>query len=107
LIQSFERAMLPIEFAKSEGQIALDLAAVLDGADVLMGAHARVTIVDEGPGQVPGAMEIAIPRATLFNDANIRVQMAEAHGKLGVFTTEVQAPSITAQHEPGMEMVEL
>ncbi len=107
LLQAFERSVPPIEFAKSEGQIALDLAAVLGGAAVLMGAHARVAIVDEGPGQVPGAIEEALPRQMLFDAAGIREQMADAHSELGVFTTDVRIAPKSGKHEPDMEMVEL
>lgn len=107
MLQAFERSIPPIEFAKSEGQIALDLLAVLEGVSVLLGANARVEIVDEGPGQVPTAVEVALPRATLFNAANIRLQMAETFASLGVFTTEVMMPATHAKHEPDVEMVEL
>ncbi|MCB1282436.1 MAG: molybdopterin-dependent oxidoreductase, partial [Salinibacterium sp.] len=107
VLQAFERSVPPIEFAKSEGQIALDLVAVLGGADVLMGAQARVEVVDEGPGQVPGAIEVALPRGTLFNAADVRSLMAEASADLGAFVMDVQLPAVSAKHEPDMEMVEL
>ncbi len=106
-LQAFERAVPPIEFAKSEGQLALDLASVLEGVTIARGAHAEVAIVDEGPGQVPGAVEIALPRATLFNAANMRAEMVSAHDALSVFATDVEHPVVEAQQEPDMEMVEL
>jgi len=76
-LQAFERAIAPIDFCKSESQIALDLIAW----------HA-----DEPP--------------KMFNPANVRMQMADRHG-LSEFTTDVHLPAGEAKVESDMQVVEL
>ncbi|MEM7709710.1 MAG: molybdopterin-dependent oxidoreductase, partial [Pseudomonadota bacterium] len=109
LLQTFEQAIPVVTNAKSEGQIAADMTALLKGRELDRPStnYAQV-IVDEGPGQVPGATDvISIPRATLFNPANTRQEMAENHPALEVFTTDVRTPKTEAVRETDMEMVEL
>ena len=69
-------------------------------------ASGVVEVIDEGPGQVPAAVTVAVPRATLFNAAAIRQRLAEEAG-LAAFATEVRMPVVAAGHRPGVEMVEL
>ena len=108
-LQAFEQAIPTQHGSKSEGQIAWDLLAVLNGHEFerpLTGYNEYM--VDEGPGQVPGATSAAAtPRATLFNAADIRRQMAESNGGLGVFLTDVSMPAAAPKREPDMEMVDL
>lgn len=106
VLQAFEQAIPPIQMAKSEGQIALDLIAEATGSpDAQPGT--RLVVVDEQPGAVPASTEVARPRAGLFNAANVRQEMAAKHEKLGVFVSEVKLPSLEEEAEWDMEMVEL
>jgi len=75
-LQSFERAIEPLDYCKSESQIALDLLAVFAGSS---------------------------PQR--FNAANTRSMMARDHG-LSEFVTDVQVPAGDEQVEPDMKLVE-
>ncbi len=76
-LQAFERAIEPIDYCKTEAQIALDLAA-------------------GQTGDTPG----------VFNPAATRQQMAEVHG-LREFLTDVHMPAVAAMVESDMQVVEL
>lgn len=76
-LQAFERAIQPIDYTKSEAQIALDLAALRTG---------------EQPA--------------VYNPLAVRRTMAEAHG-MTEFTTQVHMPPGELEVEPDMELVEL
>jgi len=109
MIQSFEQAIPVIQEAKTEGQIAADMLALIEGGEL---DRPRVdysqVIVDEGPGQVPGSTDvIGLPRAAMFNAADVRRQMAQAHDALSVFVTDVTGPATAELPEPDMELVEL
>jgi len=98
-----------IQEAKSEGQIAADLLALLQGGE-LDRPHTTYAqaIVDEGPGQVPASTDvIALPRGPLFNAATTRRDMAARHPQLSVFITDVKTPAAAKAREPDMELVEL
>ncbi len=88
MIQAFEQAVPVIEMAKSEGQIAMDLAAhrVGNGVSGRGAAHAS---------------------ARLFNAADVRRAMADAHGALSVFLTDVAVPATGSLAEADMQVVEL
>jgi len=77
-LQAFERAIAPIDFCKSESQIAIDLAAVFAGE--------RATSV--------------------FNAANTRARMADVHG-LKEFATGVRLPAEEHVVESDMAVIEL
>jgi NADH-quinone oxidoreductase subunit G len=76
-LQAFERAINPIDFCKSESQIALDLAVLHDGG-----------------------------RAEPFDAARIRARMADLHG-LREFTTDLHVPLEARHVESDMQIVEL
>jgi len=76
-LQSFERAIEPVDYCKSESQIALDLIAEHSGS-----------------------------RAATFNPANTRQFMAESHG-LTAFTSEVRHATADVEVEADMELVAL
>ena len=76
-LQAFERAIEPIDYCKTEAQIALDLAA-------------------GQTGDTPG----------IYNPAATRQQMAEVHG-LKEFLTDVHMPAVAAMVESDMQLVEL
>jgi NADH-quinone oxidoreductase subunit G len=80
-LQAFEQAIRPFEESRAEAQIGQDITALL--AD----RHN--------------------PRRTLFNAANTRIAMADAHKSLSAFTTEVHLPEAPSPRESDMEMVEL
>ena len=109
MLQAFEQAIPVIELAKTEGQLALDLIAEFHGeGDAEAAAHrARVVIVDEQPGQVPMAVEVAAPLSRLFEAAAMRTEMADRYPGLGAFVSEVTVPEVEAPHVEGVEMVEL
>ncbi len=76
-LQAFERAIDPIDYCKSEAQIALDLAAARSGA-----------------------------MPDVYNPVMARQRMAEVHG-LNEFVSEVHMPAIGGPVESDMVMVEL
>jgi NADH-quinone oxidoreductase subunit G len=106
MLQSFEQAIPVIELAKSEGQIALDLIATLEGRASATQAVTKM-VVQSSPGQVASGTETIAPSAELFNASDVRVRMAKASPALGVFITEVSIPAPKATQEPDMQVVEL
>jgi NADH-quinone oxidoreductase subunit G len=77
-LQAFERAIEPVDFTKSESQIALDLAAIASG---------------EG-------------RPAVYNAAYVRRSMAEVHSLLE-FVQKVHFPPIDHEVESDMRLIEL
>ncbi len=106
-LQAFDAAIPPIEFAKPEGQIASDLEAALRGVEVSATSASSVVVVDEGPGQVPQAAEIATPRGPTFSPADTRTRMGDTHAALAMFKTDVRYPEAAKPEEADMRMVEL
>ncbi|HYE63595.1 MAG TPA: 2Fe-2S iron-sulfur cluster-binding protein [Phycisphaerales bacterium] len=106
MLQSFHQAIPVIEVAKSEGQIALDMLAVLQGAPPVVDGVASVVVVSTW-AQVPAGREVVLPRAETFNAGNIRHQMAQSHGDLGVFVSNVSQPVVEVAQSADMQMVEL
>ncbi|MEM0983002.1 MAG: molybdopterin-dependent oxidoreductase [Planctomycetota bacterium] len=113
-LQAFEQAIPTQHESKSEGQIAADLLALLSGDELDRQAptgeniYGGVSIVDLGPGQVPNATDVGlIPRAKLFNAADVRNEMASAHEPLRTFITDVHLPSVSAKQKADVELVEL
>lgn len=108
-LQAFEQAIPTLAGAMTEGQIALDLLAVLEGTPVSQTrATTNTLVIDEQPGQVPAAATIVLPRPTLrFNAANIRREMAAEFPALSVFETEVHYPPAEGKQEADMEIVTL
>ena len=78
-IQAFEQAIEPIDLARPEGQIALDILAHASG----------------------------LGRPELYNAANTRREMAAEYATLSVFETEVSYPSVEVRQEADMQVVEL
>jgi NADH-quinone oxidoreductase subunit G len=76
-LQAFERAIEPIDYCKSESQIALDLTAANAGE-----------------------------QAVAFNASAVRVRMAKEHG-LVEFTSQVHLPPAEADVESDMQLVPL
>ena len=115
-LQAFEAAIPTIGLSKSEGQIGLDMIALLDTEDpasVLTSRKARTQTMypDAMPGQVPGAMEVATPFGELFNAASIRQRAAERCPALRILRDEVHLPRLEPESmQPfaaDMAMVEL
>jgi NADH-quinone oxidoreductase subunit G len=103
-LQAFEQAIGVIEMAKSEGQMALDMLAILAGKAAPQQERSTV-VVQSTLGQVAGGAQVTLPYAELFNAANIRSEMAKAG--LSEFATQVSVPAGTDVREPDMEMVTL
>ena len=76
-LQAFERAIDPVDYCKSEAQVALDLVARIDGS-----------------------------KPEWFNAVMTRQQMA-TEPALKMFLDKVHHPEVTAPVESDMEMVEL
>lgn len=114
LLQAFDAAIPVIQMAKPEGQIAIDLMAMLDGEELDRflppgNVSSGVMVVDEQPGQVPEATAVvAVPRASrLYNAGEVRSRMASSHEGLRGFATDVRYPRAASAAEPDMRMVEL
>lgn len=107
ILQAFEQAIPVTDWIRSEGQIALDLLVRLGLEEADVEGFAGYSIVDEGPGQVPNAVEVHLDRTRLFNAANVREEMARAYAALRVMATEVRLPAAEGARESDMEMVEL
>ncbi|MEM1184667.1 MAG: molybdopterin-dependent oxidoreductase [Planctomycetota bacterium] len=109
LLQAFEQAIPTQHESKSEGQIAADLHAMLEGQTFSRPkTTAADAVIDEGPGQVPAGADVAaMPRAAIFNAANTRQEMAKAYPSLGVFLTDVSMPKADAKAKPDVELIEL
>jgi NADH dehydrogenase/NADH:ubiquinone oxidoreductase subunit G len=105
ILQAFEAAIPPLEASKPEGQIALDLMAILAGAPALVEAETMV-INPAKAGQVPGATRILTAVGRSFNAADIRIEMAR-QPRLEMFATSVAAAPPPVQQQPDMQMVEL
>ncbi len=109
-LQAFEQAIPPVPLAKGEGQIALDLLAILEGSGAASPETLAVTM-EAAPGQVPGSVEVAPPIGPLYNAAEIRRQMADpardGAAALSVFLSDVHLPPGVVQQQPDMEIVAL
>ena len=106
VLQAFEQAIPVIEMAKSEGQIATDLLAVLAGKPAPIDTEIPI-VVETTRGQVAAGLQIATAYADAFNAASIRTQMAAAYPALASFATEVQMPAGLPPVEPDMQIVDL
>jgi NADH-quinone oxidoreductase subunit G len=109
LLQAFDPAIPPM--ARTEGQIAHDLLAAA-GVDAFIAARPEsnfrrpdVVVVDDGPGQVPQATEVELPRGLLFSAPQVRTRMATAG--MPEFATDVALPPKAARKGGDMRVVEL
>lgn len=105
MLQAFEQAIPVIEMAKSEGQIALDLLAALAGKPVPE-HESKSIVIETTRGQVASGTQVSVPRAELYNAANIRAIMAKFNPSLSAFANEVSVP-VTATRQTDMELVTL
>lgn len=106
VLQAFEQAIPVIELAKTEAQIALDLASEFNREPLEL-RDLETVIVNTTPGQVAAGMTVAPPRAKLFNAANTRSEMSAAFPALNIFTTGVKPPVAPIQPKPDMQIVDL
>jgi len=107
VIQSFEQAIPPVGLARPEAQIALDLLTRLGAVEADTGDFDGYEIVDDGPGQVPAAVEVHRTATRLYNAPAIRQQMAEQFPALGVFITDLHTPAVEARQNADLQMDEL
>ncbi|HVZ93260.1 MAG TPA: 2Fe-2S iron-sulfur cluster-binding protein [Phycisphaerales bacterium] len=108
MLQAFEQAIPVIELAKSEGQIALDLLSIVEGAaEVNAPDEMRLMEIPAMPGQVSGAARLAAPRVREFNAAEIRREMAGFSDSLRLFVTDVKMPVVEVKQVADVEVVEL
>ena len=105
MLQAFEAAIPPIEPSKSEGQIALDLLAMLAGSTTIV--EPETIVVSPGKaGQVPDSVRVMSALGEVYNAAHVRAEMVR-HGQLGTFATDVSMPALPVEQQPDMQMVEL
>lgn len=106
MLQAFEQAIPVVELAKSEGQLAMDLMAALEGVPAPL-EQVESVVVQSSPGQVASGAMQTLPRAGLFNAANVRQEMAKELPALACMVNEVKVPMVAVEQEAEMEMVEL
>lgn len=106
MLQAFEQAIPVIELAKSEGQIALDMMALLDG-NAAGEEVVEPIVVQSTLAQVAAGTQIARPLGKAFNAANVRQEMAATSSALSVFVTDVSRPALEAAKVPEVEIVDL
>jgi NADH-quinone oxidoreductase subunit G len=106
MLQAFEQAIPVLEMAKSEGQIATDLLAVLAGKPAPIDKEIPV-VVETTRGQVAAGLQISTSYAETFNAASTRTEMAAAYPALALFATDVSMPAALPPAEPDMQIVEL
>jgi NADH-quinone oxidoreductase subunit G len=107
--QAFHQAIPTQHHSKSLGQIATDLHELLAGGELNRPRAGYADfIVDEGPGQVPGATEvIALPRARLFDAAEARAELTRAIPALAPWAASITHPPTEPQRQPDVALVEL
>lgn len=106
MLQAFEAAIPVVEAAKTEGQIVLDMMAVIEGAES-PDRPIDWQMLETTRGQVAAGVQEAAPWGETFNAANLRAKMAGTHPALAVFASGVSMPTVEAMQEPDMAMVEL
>ena len=104
VLQSFERAIPPLEGARSEGQLALELMAAAKGDPTR--DESELEVVDEQPGRVPAATTRRVSAAGTFKAADWRARMGEAHESLRPLA-DAAPPETRVRLHPDMEVVEL
>lgn len=105
MLQAFEQAIPVIEMAKTEGQLALDLIATIEGRPAPR-HESEARIIDTTRGQVAAGVQVALPRALAYNAANVRSDMARKHVSLAEFA-KVSMPTASGVREPDMKMMDL
>jgi len=108
-LQAFEAAIPVREGARPEGQIAMDVLALIeDAAGEQRREQSRDVVIEAMPGQVPGSTSVVEPGpAVRYNAASVRREMAGEISGLSAFETDVYHPPVPAKQEADMEMVEL
>jgi NADH-quinone oxidoreductase subunit G len=104
ILQGFEQAIPVIEMAKTEGQMALDMMAVLEGAPAKVEA-AETLVVESTRGQVAAGTQVVLPRGAMFNATQVRAEMSRTSG-LEAFAS-VSMPAVAGKMEPAAEVVDL
>jgi anaerobic selenocysteine-containing dehydrogenase len=105
VLQAFEQAIPVIEMAKSEGQIALDLLAVLAGR-ARRDAPVETVLTPAAPGRLPDAVAVAPALGAPFDAAAIRREMSASGAALGAFGSIAPA-SARSEAAPDMQVIEL
>lgn len=106
MLQAFEQAIPVIEMAKSEGQIALDLLAVLAGKEAPIDKQVSL-VVETTRGQVAAGFQVTTPYAEAFNAAKVREQMAAAFPSLSALATNVSMPALPVAQQADMQVMDL
>lgn len=104
LMQAFERAIPALEGAKSEGQHALDMLALLAGAEAPAERFDAV-MLETTRGQVAAGVQVTRTFAAALDAAAIRREMASLPGLAEL--AKVASPAGSEKPAPDMQVVEL
>jgi NADH-quinone oxidoreductase subunit G len=107
MLQGFEAAIPTVGLSKSEGQIALDLMAVMANVEPPLEQTEVVVVNPDKRGQVPQSVAVARPIGRVFNAADTRLELAGLGASVSGFATEVSLPRLEVVQEPDMQVVEL
>lgn len=109
VLQAFEQAVPCQHESKTEGQMALDMMAILAGERLREHPpEFGAAIVDEQEGQVPNATDVVnLPRGPLFDAGAVRAEMASGSDALAPFADGVRHAAKAEAEEPDMVMVDL
>jgi NADH-quinone oxidoreductase subunit G len=112
MLQAFDRAVLPTDGAKPEGQHALDMLAMLRDSDATLsrieepGAARQSVVVQGATSQVAAGVTFAKAMGEVYDAASLRARMARVAG-LEVFASGVSLPPVEPAREPDMAVVDL
>ncbi|MFG0246840.1 MAG: molybdopterin-dependent oxidoreductase [Phycisphaerales bacterium JB052] len=109
IMQHFDQAIPCQHDSKSEGQIALDLIELASGGTLKEHAPGfGAQIVDEQPGQVPGASDsVLLPRGELYDAKVVRERMGAEVESLKIVGDSVHDAAAEELVESDMELIEL
>ncbi len=94
-IQAFDRAIQPMEGARSEGQVALDLLSHWSAVSARQGAESN------------GLSQEHVGVRSVFGADDVRQEMAANHESLRIFTTDLHQPPAAQLQQSDMQLVEL
>ncbi|HCT46003.1 MAG TPA: hypothetical protein DF699_12400, partial [Phycisphaerales bacterium] len=109
IMQHFDQAVPCQHDSKSEGQIAMDLIELANGGTLKEHAPGfGAQIVDEQPGQVPGASDsVLLPRGELYDTKVVRERMGAEVESLKIVGDSVHDAAAEELVESDMELIEL
>lgn len=107
MLQGFEAAIPTVGLSKTEGQIALDLLAILANVEAPIEQTQVVVVNPDKRGQVPQSVAVARPIGRMFNAVDTRHELAGLGHNVSAFATDIAMPRLEVVQEPDMAVVEL